>query len=96
MILTLDIRKSVEMLNDNSAKPFEIQRAEYIFLKDTHKIFNTPQWHHFKYYNTYQGAYDAIRDFRNCWQDIKYRDGNGFGRETITIVRYRIVERNIK
>lgn len=90
---------------DFSKKPFEILCKSYRFDKYTRKLKNAPEWEHYKYYKTLEGAEDAIKAFRNSRYDMAYRDYPSMGnieneakypriKPTITVKRYMIIERD--
>lgn len=91
MINTIEYCGHCKWKSDTSSKPYEVQRAEYVFDKESRKLINIPQWHHFKYYNSEETANDAVRDFRNSRYDKRFKDD----KEKITIARYRVSERKI-
>lgn len=88
---------------DTSTKPYEIQCISYTFYKYGRKLIFPAEWRHHKYYNTYEQALDAIRDFRHFSLDRAYRDYPSTDSESkyphitpsINITRYRIVKRDI-
>lgn len=90
---------------DFSTKPFEVLCKEYRFDKYSRMIKNEPKWRHYKYYQTFEGANDAIKAFRNSWYDKVYRDYPSMGnveneakyphiKPTITVKRYMVIERD--
>ena len=92
----------VKHKNDSSTKPFEILKVRYSFDTITKHLTNIPQWNHYKYYSTLQGAKDAIRDFREYDKSPRVfttilENGLENEVESFTIInRYKIIERCIK
>lgn len=90
---------------DFSTKPIEVLCKEYRFDKYIRKIKNKPEWRHYKYYQTIEGANDACKAFRNSLFDKVYRDYPSMGnieneakyphiKPTITVKRYMVIERD--
>ncbi len=89
---------------DKSTKSFEVLRITYTWDKYKRELlYGDNNWKHYRYYNTMEGALDAVKNFRNnnsYWDypamstgvqnEIKYPHI----RPTITIYRYKAVLRD--
>lgn len=86
---------------DFSKKPFEVLFISYRFDKYARKLINKPDWLHWRYYETLEGANDALEVFRNRVSKVDYPSMGNIENEkkyshlkpTITIYRYMVIKR---
>ncbi len=88
---------------DTSTKPYEVQIICYRWGKYSKQLVNLPQWKHYRYYNTHQGASDALRDLRRSPYHNKRVDYPGSNSEarfphikpTLSLYRFKVIKRDI-
>lgn len=89
---------------DKSTKPYEVFQKRYIWDKYSRVIRNNPKWVHYKYYDTLEGALQAIKDLRCNLYHNGVQDYPGESRETeyphiiptLTIERFKAGKRTTK
>lgn len=87
-------RKAKRKIN-HSYKKYEVLKKTYVF-NENRCIINNPEWNHYKYYRTYDGALQAVNDFRrNFFKNrryIKYEIDNG-KKTVIFLERFKAIKR---
>jgi len=73
---------------DFSTKPYELLSKKYYFYTTIRKLDYQTRWEHFKYYNTLEGAKNAIKEHRKHSSHLDFRD-------SVLLSRFKIEKRNL-